>query len=496
MSQNQDESQTGLNSEFGIRAFGTDVLIYSAGQGILILFGFIQGLIVPKYLSVESYGYLQIFVLYSSYVGILHLGFIDGTFVRWAGKGIAQVGSELKTALRFLILELAVVIVPLCLVFYFLLEPPFQGIALMILAFAFVADLGFLFLFAAQATRRFKLLTAANVGKGLVSLLLIIFLFVAGYLDYYPIIFALIASQLLFTFVLVFWFRRYLDGKMTSPPSLWAYGKENIGIGIFVLLGNFVITLFLTTDRLIVSSLFSIDQFAIYAFAIAVVMIAYAFVAAVSGVFFPYLSAATHELRAKAYQLGKPTLILAWGMALAIYFPVAWLLLFYLPQYIASLSLIQILLCTVGFGSLIQILHASYYMAYRKQRRYLICGMVALAVLAISVFTAIKIWGTLESVAVATLIGFVVWYIINELSLKSIVRESNRGVWKSFGIICSYVAAFWISFQVTDRLMMQVLIYICLFALLTWLFLRYKIRELAVIAREITRKQKQAYEKE
>jgi hypothetical protein len=106
MSENQDKSQTGLNSEFGIRAFGTDVLIFSVGQGILLLLGFIQGLIVPKYLSVEDYGYLQIFVLYSSYVGILHLGFIDGAFVRWAGKGIAQVGSELKAAFRFLILEL------------------------------------------------------------------------------------------------------------------------------------------------------------------------------------------------------------------------------------------------------------------------------------------------------------------------------------------------------------------------------------------------------
>jgi O-antigen/teichoic acid export membrane protein len=359
----------------------------------------------------------------------------------------------------------------------------------MILAFAFVFDLGFLFIFAAQATRRFKLLTTANVGKGLVSLILIIVFFVASKLDYHYVIFALLASQLFFTFALAFWFRRYLGPKTTSPPSLWAYGKENIGIGIFVLLGNFVIVLFLTIDRLMVSSFFSIDQFAIYAFAVTVMMVAYAFVAAVSGVFFPYLSAAAPELRIRAYQIGKPTLILAWGIILAIYFPVAWLLLFYLPQYIASLPLIHILLCTVGFGSLIQILHVSYYMAYRRQRRYFLCGVVALAILVILVFTAIKIWGTLESVAVASLVSFGVWYIINELSLKSVVGESNRGLWKSFGIICSYVAAFWVSSQVTDRLVIQLVVYICLFALLTWFFCRNTIKELVVIANEIRGKQ-------
>lgn len=488
MSQNQDGSQLRSNNQFGFRAFGTDVLIYSAGQGILLLLGFIQSLIVPKYLSVESYGYLQVFTLYASYVGILHLGFIDSAFVRWAGKELTQIGGELKVAFRFLILELTVIIVPLCLVFYFLLEPPFQGIALMILAFAFVFDLGFLFIFAAQAARRFKLLTAANVGKGLASLILIIVFFVASKLDYTHVIFALLASQLFFTFALVFWFRRYLGGKITSPPSMWAYGKENIGIGIFVLLGNFVITLFFTIDRLMVSSFFPIDQFAIYAFATAVVIITYAFVAAVSGVFFPYLSAASHELRTRAYRLGKPTIILAWAGILAVYFPVNLLVRFYLPQYTTSLPLVQILLCTVGFGSLIQILHVNYYMAYRKQRQYFLCGIAALAVLAVLVFAAIKIWGTLESVAVATIISFGVWYIVNELSLKSVVGESIRGLLKSILVICGYMGAFWVSILIADRLIAQMLIYVCLFALLTWLFSRNTIKELAVIAREIIRR--------
>lgn len=489
MSEDHDDSQLNSNNQFGLRTFSTDVLIYAGGQGILLLLSFIQGLIVPKFLSVESYGYFQVFRLYASYGGILHLGFVDGALVRWAGKGLDQIGNELKAAFRFLLLELAVIIAPLSLLPYFLLEPPFQQIALMVLAFAFVVDLGYLFIFTAQAARRFKLLTAVNVGGGLVSLILIIVFFVASKLDYNYVIFALLASQLLFTLALVWWFHRYLGGKTTSSPSLWAYGKENIGIGIFVLLGNFIIILFLTGDRLMVSSFFSLEQFAIYAFALGVAGVVYVFITAISQVFFPYLTGAAPELRTRAYQLGKPAIILAWAGILAIYFPVARLVQFYLPHYTASLPIMQILLCTVGFGSLIQILHVNYYKAYRRQRQYFLYGIVALAILAISNLLAIKIWGTLESIAIATFISFGVWYIINELGLKAVVGESHRGLWKSLGIICCYLGAFWVSSQVTDWFIAQMLIYGCFFFLGTWLFFRNTVKELAVIVNDVRRRQ-------
>ena len=98
---------------FDLHRFGSDVLIYSIGQGLLLLFGFIQVLIIPKYLSVQGYGYWQLFMLYASYVGILHLGFIDGILVRWAGKSLDEVGGEIKVAFRFLLLELLIIIAPL-----------------------------------------------------------------------------------------------------------------------------------------------------------------------------------------------------------------------------------------------------------------------------------------------------------------------------------------------------------------------------------------------
>ncbi|MCJ7654168.1 MAG: hypothetical protein MUO97_02515, partial [Dehalococcoidia bacterium] len=177
-------------------------MISSAGNGLLLLFVFIQALIIPKYLSVAEYGYWQLFILYTTYVGILHLGFLDGILVRWAGKDLNQIGGEIKPALRFLVLEQLVVTIPLGLVTYFLLQPPLQWIGLMVCIYAFIANLVTFFMFTTQATRQFRLLTVLNVGRGFAFLALIVLIFVSGHLEYQYVIIAGLATYLLFMFAL------------------------------------------------------------------------------------------------------------------------------------------------------------------------------------------------------------------------------------------------------------------------------------------------------
>jgi len=100
------EGTKNKNDAFDLRTFSGDVAIFSLGNILLLVFGFIHTLIIPKYLSVEGYGYWQLFMLYGSYGGILHLGFIDGILVRWAGKKLPEIGSEIHIAFKFLLLEL------------------------------------------------------------------------------------------------------------------------------------------------------------------------------------------------------------------------------------------------------------------------------------------------------------------------------------------------------------------------------------------------------
>jgi hypothetical protein len=60
--------------------------------------------VLPRILSMESYGYYRLFLLYGGFAGLLHLGFLDGVLIRWA-ENPSTLESELKPAFWFLALE-------------------------------------------------------------------------------------------------------------------------------------------------------------------------------------------------------------------------------------------------------------------------------------------------------------------------------------------------------------------------------------------------------
>ena len=56
-----------------IRIFSANFL--NAISAILI------GFLVPAILSLDSYAYVKTYMLYISYIGFLHFGFIDGMYI-------------------------------------------------------------------------------------------------------------------------------------------------------------------------------------------------------------------------------------------------------------------------------------------------------------------------------------------------------------------------------------------------------------------------------
>lgn len=75
-----------------------------------------------------------------------------------------------------------------------------------------------------------------------------------------------------------------------------------------MLLADFAGLLFLTLDRLIVSSAFPVEKFAIYSLAVSLLGFVYVFIDSIASVAFPYLSTSSSQLQKKAYALANPLL--------------------------------------------------------------------------------------------------------------------------------------------------------------------------------------------
>ena len=72
-------------------------------KGILLVFGanvinliisLVNGFVLPKFLSVETYAATRTYYLYVSYTGILALGYADGLYLKYGGMRMADIPEK------------------------------------------------------------------------------------------------------------------------------------------------------------------------------------------------------------------------------------------------------------------------------------------------------------------------------------------------------------------------------------------------------------------
>lgn len=474
-------SPKSLVNQFDVHKFSSDVIIIFLGQGVLLAIGFILGLIIPKYTTIETYGYWQLFLLYGGLVGILHLGFTEGVLLRWAGKTMDDLSAEIPVAIRFLLLEQFILTIPLAIIFYFTLHSNYMFIGFSLLVYAILFNLVAFFIYIALSVKKFRLLMGAYILQSALFLSLTLLFFWLGYSSYKLLICIFILAAFSTALFFVIKFHRVIQGNKPSLKQIWTYGREHIRLAFLLYIALIAFSISWNLDRLMVSSFFPVEQFAFYAFALSIALVILGFVGAVSNVVYPYVAGAVGELRARVYKLIKPVIISSWAVVLAIYFPFERLIAFYLPQYVPSLPLVKILFLVIGFSSLIQIVHINYYRSYFKQTFFFISAVIAMALLFGSNYAVIKLIGTLESVAIATLASFCIWYIINDLYFQPIIGQNKSKIWGDLIPIILYGIAFWVSSLIILPWYLDMLIYLAVFGVITALLYRREIKEISTI---------------
>ena len=84
-----------MNARFVLK----NMSIAFLAQGISLVMGVIQSLLVPKLLGVTQYGYWQLFIFYIGYVGFFHLGLNDGVYLINGGKSRDEIDKRLVFSL-------------------------------------------------------------------------------------------------------------------------------------------------------------------------------------------------------------------------------------------------------------------------------------------------------------------------------------------------------------------------------------------------------------
>jgi O-antigen/teichoic acid export membrane protein len=434
-----------IEAACGSSSFLRHLLLFScANLGSLLCNGALPFLL-PRWLSMESYGEYRLFVLYGGFAGALHFGLLDGALVRWAAHSRRRLRAELRPSLAFLLLQQGALLLPAIglLVIWFRHQPWFL-VGLAVLLYAVVWNAAVLGQFALQAEKSFVLLSAATFIQPALLLGAVVGLNHGKHLTLEALLATYLAAMLaagigVWTFLFGKHRGKKYPRKMRSAGYLWQLGCCNVATGWNILVAALLTNVALSLDRVVVSLSFAVRDFAIYSLAATALAAVNTIVLSVSQVVFPYLSDGLGtERRQRAYGWGEACALFLWAASLAGYFPLRMLVQFFLPAYVLSLPILRLLMLTTGMTAMIYILHSNYFRSSLRQGGLLVGASTGILAAALSLAVA-RHTGKLPNMSWAMLGAISLWWTVDELLLRDLTGRTLHQIGKSllFSAACS-----------------------------------------------------------
>ena len=379
-----------------------------------LVIGLVNGFVLPKFLSVESYAMIKTFTLYSTFAGIFHLGYLDGMYLKYGGSDMIAVSSkEYGTDLWNVTIMQLILSVVLLIVGYVCDNFVVSAFAISL----FFINVTSCFQMFYQATGEFKLYSRALIYRTILSLiisLVLVFLIKTDNAKLY--ISAQVFSSLIVVVYIGILLNRQIPFLRKQNISKIAF-KDNISSGFVLMIGNFSNNLFTSIDSWLVKILMSTFCFAVYSFAISI----YALITVFITPLFVTLYNAFCKDHSAARVLNIKRLVLIWGFIIILLgFPAKWFVENYMDKYTAALPLIFILLSTQVFYSVIKGVYVNYFKALKMQKQYFRQIITMLVIAIISSLLLYIIFKTMMAIAVAGLLTAIIWLLVNEIRFKEL----------------------------------------------------------------------------
>lgn len=423
-----------------------------------MLTGIIVSFVVPAILSIEGYAELKTFNFYLTYTAFLSLGFVDGMYIKYGGKEVDEIDKvEFKAEHNIFIVMQGIFTIVI-----FIIGLSQKNNILLLVAMSVIpsAMFGFFTMFY-QAIGEFnkysKIILGSTILTLIFNLLLAVIIRSDNYLLYCFI--PIIINTLLLIYLEIKFTKKYKGIKVKYKKNIW----KNIKIGFFILLGNLSVILFYGIDRWFIKIFYSTNDFAYYSFAVSMLGLINLLINAVSVTMYNYISKGEKKEDIKEI---KDILLMIGVFASLSYFIFAGIVEIFLSKYIPALSIIAISFAAYPYMITINAIFVNLYKARKQEKKYFKVVISMLLIAIVYNGMAIIISNKIETIALATTLGFITWYIYStkdfeylKLNLKEIIflsintiaflYLSNNFNWAIGGIIYLIIIliSIWIMFD-------------------------------------------------
>lgn len=407
---------------------------------INLAISFCNGFIIPKYLSIPSYAQYKTFLLYTSYVGILHFGFIDGVYIRYGGKNLEDINRKDFSNLHKVLLVSQVAVTGVGLTASLFIKDIY-----FVLAMACVLPVNMLMFYRMvyQAVGKFdgyrRILNSQAIGVFVVQMIALL----AARIDdarVYCLIYLVVTISV---WIFFRYEMRYMHTKSyCSFRDMLSVFNDNVGIGYIVMLGNFMSIWMASIDRWFVKIKCSESDFAYYSFAVSLLKLVNAVFSAFSVTLYNYFCDNHDPVRVSSI---RRKILLIGSFVISCSFIFRFVIEIVIPKYAPAERVMSFLISSQLFSVLVNAVYLNLYKALKLQKRYLKI-MIKISVIAVGLNL---IFGVLtnyrmESFAGATLLTSVIWIIFCQVDLRKYRPDIREGFYM-LSIICSFFASDMIS---------------------------------------------------
>ena len=424
-----------------------DILMVTISNFTTILAGVVTGFIIPKILNIEDYGLYKTFTLYSSYIGLLSLGIVDGIVLKYGNKDLEELELE-KMRSIFSIYFSINIIFTLMIFFVCLTTLKNNKVIFLFIALNIICtNITGYFQQISQITRNFKEYSFRNILKSFLNILIVLILYVMFKfnctINYKMYVLMLLISNYFLTIWYMFTYKELIFGKHNTINSIKNDMKLLIKNGFPLLIANLCSTLLLTLDRQFVNVLFENEIYAIYAFAYNLLSLVTVAVSAISTVLFPSLKRAEKSKIMNEYKNYVSLIALLIFLCISIYFPLSIFIRWYLPNYILSLGIFKTIFPGLVISSAISIIIQNYYKVLNISSEFFKKSVFALIISFALNVIFYKIFNTPLSISVASIFSMIIWYISCDSTLSKIiyVNNINNLIYMLIGIVIFYLCS-------------------------------------------------------
>lgn len=394
-------------------------------QLVGLAISFILNLIVPKFIDEYQYAYWQTYILYANYVGILHFGLLDGIVLRYAQFDYNEIDKPcFRSQLYSLVLfnfMCAVLIVALSFAF---LDGEYKIIGVFVAVSVLAKNIMLYCTYTLQLTNRIKEYAIISIIQKTIYGILVVFVLLKKWKSFYWVCIAELASE----FIALLWSVKYNKeiyfGKSISVKKTLCEIKENISAGIFILISNWSAMLLIGSTKMIVQWRWDELIFGKIAFSYSVTGLFITFISAISIVLFPTIKRLPEKLLPQLYSRIRSILSPILVVVLVLYFPGAYIISLWLPNYKESLVYLGVLLPIIIYRTKVALLTNNYLKAYRKEKTLLAINVGAVIIAIIGGLFIAFTFNNIDALLLYTVFTMMCMSIAAEFCVGKVINMS------------------------------------------------------------------------